>query len=126
MPHLLGDVWIVGGGWRRPFGTDRRDCQPACPQGRHQIRLERHAGVIAADRHSPHVGHRHDHDEVVEFWRAQGWERHRVDTCWTFDSREDLESVVRIEFAKDLAEEIIAEHEGTEVDYAVDVWSRAW
>ncbi len=71
-------------------------------------------------------GHRHDHGEVVDFWHAQGWERHRVDMWWTFDSREDFESVVRIEFPEDLAEEIIAEHEGTEVDYAVDVWSRAW
>ena len=71
-------------------------------------------------------GHRHDHDAVVAFWKAQGWERHRVDMWWTFDSREDFESVVRIEFPEDLAEEIIAGHEGTAVDYAVDVWSRVW
>jgi SAM-dependent methyltransferase len=71
-------------------------------------------------------GHRHDHDEVVAFWQAQGWERHPVDIWWTFDSREDFESVVRIEFPEAVAEEILAEHEGTEVDYAVDVWSRAW
>ncbi len=71
-------------------------------------------------------GHRHDHGEVVDFWHAQGWERHRVDMWWTFDSREDFESVVRIEFPEDLAEEIIAGHEGTAVDYAVDVWSRVW
>ncbi|HET7351686.1 MAG TPA: class I SAM-dependent methyltransferase, partial [Marmoricola sp.] len=71
-------------------------------------------------------GHRHDHGEVVAFWKAQGWERHRLDIWWTFDSREDLEAVVRIEFPEAVAEEIVAEHEGTEVDYAVDVWSRVW
>ena len=46
--------------------------------------------------------------------------------AWTFDSREDLESVVRIEFPAAIAEEILAEHEGTGVDYAVNVWSRTW
>ena len=53
-----------------------------------------------------------------------GWERHGVDMAWTFDSREDLESVVRIEFAAAVAEEILAGHEGTSVDYAVNVWTR--
>jgi hypothetical protein len=34
--------------------------------------------------------------------------------------------VVRIEFDPDTAEEILAEHAGTEVDYAVNLWSRAF
>jgi SAM-dependent methyltransferase len=67
-----------------------------------------------------------DHAAVAEFWQAQGWQRHPVDMAWTFDSREDLESVVRIEFAAEVAEEILAGHEGTEVDYAVNVWSRGF
>ncbi len=67
-----------------------------------------------------------DHVEAVAFWTQQGWERHGVDMAWTFDSREDLESVVRIEFAADVAEEILAGHEGTSVDYAVNVWTRGW
>ena len=46
--------------------------------------------------------------------------------AWTFDSREDLEAVVRIEFAGAVADEILAGHEGTSVDYAVNVWSRAF
>ncbi len=63
---------------------------------------------------------------VARFWQEQGWERHPVEMAWTFDSREDLEAVVRIEFPTAVAEEILAGHEGTEVDYAVDVWSRTW
>ena len=43
---------------------------------------------------------------------------------WSFASRADLEAVVRIEFDPDTAEKILAEHDGTEVDYAVNVWSR--
>ena len=67
-----------------------------------------------------------DHVEIAAFWEDQGWERHPVEMAWTFDSREDLEAVVRIEFAADVAEEILAGHEGTAVDYAVNVWSRGY
>ena len=67
-----------------------------------------------------------DYAEVEQFWADQGWDRHRVDMAWTFDSREDLEAVVRIEFAAEVAEEILSGHEGTDVDYAVSVWSRSY
>ena len=43
---------------------------------------------------------------------------------WSFSSRADLESVVRIEFTPDVADAVLAEHDGTEVDYAVNLWSR--
>ena len=49
-----------------------------------------------------------DPDVVARFWQDQGWERHPVETAWTFDSREDLEAVVRIEFNAEVAEEILA------------------
>jgi len=32
--------------------------------------------------------------------------------------------VVRIEFTPELAEQILEEHEGTTVDYAVNLWSK--
>ena len=67
-----------------------------------------------------------DHVETAAFWTDLGWQRHGVDTAWTFETREDLESVVRIEFSADVADEILADHEGTEVDYAVNVWTRTW
>jgi ubiquinone/menaquinone biosynthesis C-methylase UbiE len=63
---------------------------------------------------------------VEAFWRELGWHQHQVDIAWTFDSREDLESVVRIEFRAEVAEEILAGHVGTSVDYAVNLWSRRW
>lgn len=71
-------------------------------------------------------GPKHDHLAVAEFWSRLGWDRHPVEMAWTFDSRADLESVVRIEFAADVAESILAGHEGTSVDYAVNVWSRSY
>ena len=67
-----------------------------------------------------------DHVAAAAFWADHGWERHPVDMAWTFDSREDLEAVVGIEFSADVAAEILAGHVGTEVDYAVNVWTRAY
>jgi hypothetical protein len=43
---------------------------------------------------------------------------------WRFSSRADLEAVVRIEFKPDVAESILRHHEGLEVDYAVNLWSK--
>lgn len=63
-----------------------------------------------------------DPDAVERFWVARGWERHRVAMRWLFADRADFEAVVRIEFTPEIADQIIAEHVGVEVDYAVNVW----
>jgi ubiquinone/menaquinone biosynthesis C-methylase UbiE len=63
---------------------------------------------------------------VERFWSRQGWTRTPLDVRWSFSSRADLESVVRIEFASETADEILAGHTGTEVDYAVNLWSRSF
>ncbi|PUA82719.1 class I SAM-dependent methyltransferase [Nocardioides currus] len=65
-------------------------------------------------------------DEVERFWSVRGWSRIPVDMGWSFETRDDLEAVVRIEFAPEVADEIIASHSGTEVDYAVNVWWRRY
>ena len=63
---------------------------------------------------------------VERFWSTRGWSRIPVDMRWSFTSRADLESVVRIEFAAAVADAVLAEHQGTEVDYAVNVWWRSY
>jgi SAM-dependent methyltransferase len=67
-----------------------------------------------------------DPAEVERFWSRQGWWREPLDVGWRFSSRADLEAVVRIELPTALAEDVLAEHEGTEVDYAVNLWWRRW
>lgn len=59
---------------------------------------------------------------VAPFWERLGWSREPVDMGWRFESREDLEAVVRIEFPAGAADAILADHVGTEVDYAVNLW----
>ena len=67
-----------------------------------------------------------DPTAVERFWSTQGWTRTPVDMGWRFSTRADLESVVRIEFDEATAEAVLAEHEGVEVDYAVNLWSRGF
>lgn len=59
---------------------------------------------------------------VERFWQRRGWSREALEIRWEFDSREDFEAVVRIEFPETAAEGILAEHAGTGVDYAVNLW----
>lgn len=59
---------------------------------------------------------------VEDFWAAHGWSRERIEMGWRFESREDLEAVVRLELPPVVAETALADHEGAEVDYAVNVW----
>ncbi len=63
---------------------------------------------------------------VERFWSTRGWTRTPVDMGWRFSSRADLESVVRIEFDAPTADAILSEHEGVEVDYAVNLWSKTF
>ena len=63
---------------------------------------------------------------VERFWSRRGWTRTPIDMGWSFESRADLEAVVRIEFSRDVADAVLAEHTGTEVDYAVNLWSKAF
>lgn len=63
---------------------------------------------------------------VERFWAQRGWTRVPLDVGWSFSSRADLEAVVRIELPTSVAEEVLAEHEGTTVDYAVNLWWRTF
>jgi SAM-dependent methyltransferase len=69
-----------------------------------------------------------DYDPVAveRFWRRQGYAVARVDMRWQFATRADFESVVRIEFTEAMAERILAEHPGSAVDYAVNLWHRTF
>lgn len=130
LPVATASVDVMHARWAYFFGPG---CEPGLAELDRVMRPGGQAFVIDNDptrstfgawfrRGHPGV----DHVEVSEFWRGQGWERHPVDTAWAFDTREDLESVVRIEFPPEVAEEILAGHEGTEVDYAVNVFSRCF
>jgi SAM-dependent methyltransferase len=61
---------------------------------------------------------------VERFWSSHGWTRVPLLVDWRFDSRADLEAVVRIELDPRTADAALAAHEGLVVDYAVNLWWR--
>ncbi len=63
-----------------------------------------------------------DPDAVERFWSGHGWQRHPLDVEWRFATRDELESVVRIELDEHVADTVLAEQSGTRVDYAVNLW----
>jgi ubiquinone/menaquinone biosynthesis C-methylase UbiE len=66
----------------------------------------------------------HSADVMDVFWREQGFAATPVASRWEFRSRDDLEAVLRIEFPPKLVPELLAETEGTVVDYHFIVYSR--
>jgi SAM-dependent methyltransferase len=69
---------------------------------------------------------RYDAGEVERFWARQGWRRRQVEMGWRFESRADLAGVLAIELPPEHAARALEEHEGLDVDYAVNVWWRTW
>lgn len=130
LPAADATVDIVHARWAYFFGPG---CEPGLAELHRVVRRGGTAFVIDNDptrstfgrwfrRGYPTV----DPQAVERFWSTRGWRRTPVDVEWCFESRADLESVVRIEFTPELADEILAEHNGTTVDYAVNLWSKSF
>jgi SAM-dependent methyltransferase len=128
LPLPPASVDVVHARWAYFFGPG---CEPGLAELDRVVRRGGTAFVIDNDptrstfgrwfaRGYPMV----DADGVERFWSARGWTRHPVDLAWEFDSRTDLEAVVRIELPATVAEDVLSSYDGTCVDYAVNVWSR--
>ena len=126
LPLPDASVDVVHARWAYFFGPG---CEPGLSELDRVVRRGGTAFVIDNDptrstfgswfqRGFPDV----DPPAVERFWSTRGWTRTPVDMRWSFGSRADLESVVRIELNPAVAEAVLAEHDGTEVDYAVNLW----
>jgi SAM-dependent methyltransferase len=128
LPLPDSSVDVVHARWAYFFGPG---CEPGLAELDRVVRRGGTAFVIDNDASRSTFGGwfrrgypRIDPDEVERFWSWHGWRRTPVDIRWSFAHRADLEAVVRIEFDATTADAVLAGHEGTEVDYAVNLWSK--
>jgi len=130
LPVPDGSVDMVHARWAYFFGPG---CEPGLAELSRVVRRGGVAFVIDNDptrstfgswfrRGYPSI----DPVAVERFWSTRGWTREPVDIAWRFESREELASVVRIELDPATAEAVLAEHDGLEVDYAVNLWWRRY
>ncbi len=131
VPLPDASVDVVHVRWAYFFGPG---CEPGLAELARVVRRGGAAFVIDNDPTRSTFGHwfrrgfadRVDPEAVERFWSTHGWTRTPVDMVWRFGHRADLEAVVRIEFPPAVAEAFLADHPGTEVDYAVNVWHRRY
>jgi SAM-dependent methyltransferase len=84
-------------------------------------------GQFAEWLRSAPVAQRYDPaDAIDEFWSTNGFTAHRIDSSWTFDTRADMEAVVRIEFPSEVADRILATHRSTSVSYSYRLFWRRY
>jgi ubiquinone/menaquinone biosynthesis C-methylase UbiE len=130
LPLADASVDVVHARWAYFFGPG---CEPGLAELDRVVRRGGTAFVIDNDATRSTFGRWFrrgysgvDPHAVERFWSTRGWRRTPVDIEWRFDCRADLERVVRIEFTRGLADELLAEHQGTAVDYAVNLWSKGY
>ena len=131
--HLpVGDasVDVAHARWAYFFGPG---CEPGLREVQRVLRRGGAAFVVDNDATRSTFGAwfrrelpRYDPVAVERFWARQGWFRTPLLIRWACRCREDFEAIVRIEFSAVVAAGILAEHAGTEVDYAVNVFWRTF
>ena len=130
LPLPDASVRLAHARWAYFFGPG---CEPGLAEVARVVRRGGLAVVIDNDATTSTFGswfrrHLPDYDPaaVERFWARQGWTRRPVLTAWRFAQRADLERVVRIELRPEVADAVLAEHTGLEVDYAVNLWWRRY
>jgi SAM-dependent methyltransferase len=128
LPVPDASVDVVHARWAYFFGPG---CEPGLRELSRVVRRGGAAFVIDNDATRSTFGSwfrralpDYDSLAVERFWAMHGWRRTSLDIRWEFADRADFEAVVRIEFAPQLAERVLAEHAGTSVDYAVNLFHK--
>lgn len=125
LPVPEASIDVVHARWAYFFGPG---CEPGLAEVRRVLRPGGTAFVIDNDATRSTFGRwfqewlpRYDPAAVEAFWARQGWSRRSLDIRWEMPTREDFEAVVRIEFSQAHADRILASHQGSSVDYAVNL-----
>jgi ubiquinone/menaquinone biosynthesis C-methylase UbiE len=126
LPVPDASVDVAHARWAYFFGPG---CEPGLAELDRVIRRGGAAFVIDNDATRSTFGGwfrrlapRYDPAAVERFWSTRGFSRQPLQICWRFERRTDLAAVARIEFPPGLADELLADHDGLVVDYAVNLW----
>lgn len=129
LPLADASVDVVHARWAYFFGAG---CEPGLAEVARVLRPGGVACLVDNDSTRSTFGSwfarahpAYDPVAVQRFWDRQGFTTQRLTIHWTFERRGDLEAVTRIELPPAVADEVLAEHEGVTVDYAVALrWKR--
>ncbi len=128
LPVPDASVDVVHARWAYFFGPG---CEPGLREVGRVLRRGGAAFVIDNDATRSTFGGwfrrafpSYDPAAVERFWAVRGWSRTPLEMRWSCASRAEFEAVVRIEFEPRLADDILAAHPGSEVDYAVNLFWR--
>lgn len=129
LPLADASVDVVHARWAYFFGAG---CEPGLAEVERVLRPGGIACLVDNDATRSTFGAwftraypAYDPVAVQRFWDRRGFTTERLTIHWTFERREDLEAVVRIELPPAVADEVLARHEGLDVDYAVALrWRR--
>jgi ubiquinone/menaquinone biosynthesis C-methylase UbiE len=128
VPLPSRSVDIAHARWAYFFGPG---CEPGLAELSRVVRRGGTAFVIDIDATRSTFGRwfrtglpSYDPEAVERFWARQGWHREQLTMRWEQPDRASFEAVVRIEFDPKTAGAVLAEHAGTSVDYAVNLFWR--
>jgi SAM-dependent methyltransferase len=129
LPLADASVDVVHARWAYFFGAG---CEPGLAEVERVLRPGGTAVVVDNDVTRSTFGAwfrrsypAYDPLAVQRFWDRRGFTTQHLTIEWTFDQRDDLEAVARIELPPGPAGEVLAAHQGLVVDYAVALrWRR--
>jgi len=128
LPLPPSGIDVAQARWAYYFGPG---CEPGLAELARVMRRGGTAFVVDVDasrsgfgrwfrRQLPH----YDPGEVARFWARHGWQRRSLDITWSQPDRSAFAAALGREFSPDLARQILAEHDGTGIDYAVNLFWR--